>query len=277
MSTLLEHSPLGQARGYVDQYDPSLLFAVPRAAKRQEIGLDCAALPFTGLDCWNHYEVSWLNARGKPMVATATLQYACDTPCIVESKSLKLYFNSFNQTRVASLEVIENTIAQDVSTCVGGPVTIKITPLSSAEPQSLLSALNGICLDELDIDCDDYQVDPQLLSCESALTTETIYSHLLKSNCLVTNQPDWGSVVIHYSGPRLNHENLLRYLISFRNHNEFHEQCVERIFNDLWQRCRPSHLTVYARYTRRGGLDINPYRSSDPHWPLLNNSRLLRQ
>lgn len=273
----VENSPLGQRSHYVDQYDPTLLFAVPRAPKREALGLDPAALPFIGVDVWNHYEVSWLNDRGKPMVATAEIRYNCDTPCIVESKSLKLYFNSFNQTRLASVAVLEATLARDLSACVGGPVSVSVHVLSEAPAVSLITELSGICIDSIDIDCDTYHVNPELLRCEDQWAEETLYSHLLKSNCLVTHQPDWGSVLIQYSGPKLDHAALLQYLISFRHHNEFHEQCIERIFTDILRQCRPAHLTVYGRYTRRGGLDINPYRTTDRMPDPLPNPRLRRQ
>lgn len=277
-----EHSQLGKASAYADQYDASLLFPIPRADKRAEIGIDGNA-PFFGADLWTAFELSWLNLRGKPQVAIAHITVPCETPHIVESKSFKLYLNSFNNTRFASEAEVRARIRADVSEAVWRgaehPGTVGVTLLlPEAFDREPIHELDGLLLDRLDVECTRYQPAPELLAAhhEEAPVTETLVSHLLKSNCLVTGQPDWGSVQITYSGAQIDQAGLLQYLVSFRNHNEFHEQCVERIFMDIWTRCRPIKLAVYARYTRRGGLDINPLRTSHPQ-QLPRNVRTARQ
>ena len=259
-------SPLGLACDLVEQYTPSLLFPIARAPKRAEIGLSAAmTAPFTGADLWTAYELSWLNLRGKPVVALAQFTVPCESPAIVESKSLKLYLNSFNMTRCESLAWVQQQIQADLSASFGARVGVKLLQAEAFADQTI-HEIDGLSLDRLDLDCDRYTPAPELLSADDsqALVDEVLKSNLLKSNCLVTGQPDWGSVQIAYSGPPIDHAGLLRYLISFRQHNEFHEQCVERIFMDIWTRCRPVRLAVLARYTRRGGLDINPWRTSHP-------------
>jgi len=274
--TTPEHSPLGKASAYVDQYDASLLFPIPRAEKRAEIGI-ADAQPFFGADMWTAFELSWLNLRGKPQVALAHITVPCESPNIVESKSFKLYLNSFNNTRFLDAREVRERIRADLSAAVGAGVGIKTLgpELFDREP---VHELDGLNLDRLDVECIHYTPAPELLFAEfdEPPVEETLTSNLLKSNCLVTGQPDWGSVQIRYSGPQINQEGLLQYLVSFRNHNEFHEQCVERIFMDVWTRCKPIKLAVYARYTRRGGLDINPFRTSHPQ-PLPPNIRMARQ
>ena len=257
----LDTSELGKKSVYVADYNPEILFPISRQIKRAEIGIQNEPLPFFGFDQWTHYEVSWLNEQGKPVVAVAEIIYACDSPYIIESKSMKLYFNSFNQTKFKDLDTVQATIAKDLTQKIAAPVTVKIKLLGDCLQS--LSCFLGTCLDDLDVACDVYSVDANYLTTEPVQVEEVLYSHLLKSNCLVTGQPDWGSVQISYQGNKINHEGLLKYIVSFRNHNEFHEQCIERIFVDIMARCAPQHLTVYGRYTRRGGLDINPYRSTD--------------
>ncbi|HBD7142964.1 TPA: NADPH-dependent 7-cyano-7-deazaguanine reductase QueF [Legionella pneumophila] len=274
---ITNQSELGQSSNYDDHYNPKRLYPIPRAPKRQEINLDPNSTTFYGFDCWNHYEVSWLNSKGKPVVAMAVISYDCHSPCIIESKSLKLYFNSLNNTTFPDVETVVQTISKDLSHCIGSEVAVNVYPLSEIASQTIYAAFDGICLDKLDIECSVYQVMPDFLSISSELVEEVLYSDLLKSNCLVTNQPDWGSVQIIYKGKKINHEGLLKYLISFRNHNEFHEQCIERIFADIMRFCQPESLTVYGRYTRRGGLDINPIRSTEPCAFDGQNIRLIRQ
>lgn len=258
-----EGSLLGKAVAYRSDYAPELLFPIPREGKRREIGVDPAALPFHGYDLWNAYELSWLNPKGKPVVALGEFRVPAATPSLVESKSLKLYLNSFNQTCCDSLQAVEGLIARDLSQAAGGEVSVRLRAIDE-DTHRRLGVPGGVCLDELDIAIDRYQPAPELLQADAGHPVEDalLYSHLLKSNCLVTGQPDWGMVAIRYSGPAIAHEGLLRYIVSFREHNEFHEQCVERIFTDITQRCAPTKLEVWARYTRRGGLDINPYRAS---------------
>ena len=272
-----EFSPLGKKVDYQDQYDNSLLFPIARQQKRDEIGVAANALPFHGADLWTGFELSWLNARGKPQVAIATFRIPADSPNLIESKSFKLYLNSYNQTRIASWDQVQAQLSMDLSNAAGGKVEVSL--LSPADfGREQIVELAGSSIDELDIELDNYAPCPQLLHADAAnVVSETLCSQLLKSNCLVTGQPDWGSVQISYTGPRIDREALLRYLIGFRQHNEFHEQCVERIFTDVLHACAPQRLTVYARYTRRGGLDINPWRSNDPAAVPPANVRTARQ
>ena len=274
---MIKTSELGQVSNYSPHYNPERLFAIPRAAQRSEIGIDPNKLPFYGFDYWNHYEVSWLNEKGKPMVAVAEIVYDCTTPYLVESKSLKLYVNSFNNTPFKSMDAVRQTIEHDLSTCVKGEVSVRIMPLRAHELSHIQSAFYGECIDEQDVSCSVYLVEPDYLTVEEEMVEEQLYSDLLKSNCLVTHQPDWGSVQIVYKGLKINREGLLKYLVSFRDHNEFHEQCIERIFVDIMQHCNPKELSVYGRYTRRGGVDINPYRSTSKTNPQRLNQRLVRQ
>jgi 7-cyano-7-deazaguanine reductase len=277
-----DQSQLGKPAPYVDRYDASLLFPISRAPKRTELGLH-GAVPFFGADLWTAFELSWLTPRGKPQVAIAHVTVPCESPNIVESKSFKLYLNSFTNTAFASVDEVRERIRTDVSEAVwrGAPsqstvgVRLVMPDQFDAEP---VHELDGLSLDRLDIECTQYTPAPELLvsAVGDQPVDEVLTSNLLKSNCLVTGQPDWGSVQIRYSGPQIEQGGLLRYLVSFRNHNEFHEQCVERIFVDIWRRCRPLKLSVYARYTRRGGLDINPFRTSHPQ-AVPANVRTARQ
>jgi 7-cyano-7-deazaguanine reductase len=280
----LDNAPLGKASRYADQYDASLLFPIPRADKRIEIGLGQNS-PFFGADMWTAFELSWLNLRGKPQVALAHITVPCESPNIIESKSFKLYLNSFNNTPFSDSEAVQKVLKQDLSHAAWhgasmpstGQVSVRLIGPEMFDAQPV-HELDGLNLDRLDIDCEHYSPAPELLRTESEAVpvSEVLVSHLLKSNCLVTGQPDWGSVQISYSGKAINQEGLLQYIVSFRNHNEFHEQCVERIFMDIWTRCKPTKLAVYARYTRRGGLDINPFRTSHPA-SLPQNNRTARQ
>ncbi|GAB3540108.1 NADPH-dependent 7-cyano-7-deazaguanine reductase QueF [Noviherbaspirillum agri] len=272
-----EASPLGKTTSYQSEYTPGLLFPIPRQQKREEIGIT-GTLPFFGVDIWNAYELSWLNMRGKPQVAIATFTVPADSPNIIESKSFKLYLNSFNQTRLESPDALVETLRTDLSAGFDAPVQVKLT-LPDAFSTLQMGELEGLLLDRLDIEVSNYTPNPSLLTANhhEAMVEETLTSHLLKSNCLVTGQPDWGSVQIRYVGAQINQEGLLQYLIGFRNHNEFHEQCVERIFMDILRQCRPQKLSVYARYTRRGGLDINPWRSNFTTGQRPSNLRNARQ
>ena len=250
--------PLGREVEYPRHYDPGLLFPIPRNQGREPLGIASAtALPFVGHDRWHAYELGWLDARGKPRVGTATFVVPATSPNLVESKSLKLYLNSFNAHRVDSDAELFETIARDLSAAAGAPVQ-----LVSGLPPPMKAA--GDCIDNLDIAIAHYGPPDatQLAAAASDLVEETLVSHLLKSNCPVTGQPDWASVSIAYAGPRIDRAGLLRYIAGFRDHCEFHEQCVERIFMDVAARCAPTRLSVEARYTRRGGLDINPWRAS---------------
>ena len=265
-----EQSPLGKSSSYCTDYAPALLFPIDRAAKRAELGIG-EVLPFVGEDLWNAYELSWLNLRGKPVVALASFRVAAESPRLVESKSLKLYLNSFNGTRFADAGAVRATIARDLSTATGAPVAVSVSTLDT-RPARALAYAEGELIDDLDIEIADYRLRPDVLRIDEARASvsETLVSQLLKSNCLVTGQPDWGTVVIRYSGKPIDRESLLRYIVSFRNHDEFHEQCVERIFTDLRRYCAPQRLAVWARYTRRGGLDINPFRGDPGESPPEN-------
>lgn len=274
---MADDSELGKKSTYDLTYNPERLFPIPRAGKRQEIGISATSVPFFGFDYWNHYEVSWLNMKGKPVVALAEIVYDCHSPKLIESKSLKLYFNSFNNSRFDEVKTLEQIVKRDLEHCVEAEVFVAIHPLDQYKQMPIQGAFDGECIDMLDVECSVYLVEPSFLSVGAQLVEEVLYSDLLKSNCLVTNQPDWGSVQIAYRGKKIDRKGLLKYLVSFRNHNEFHEQCIERIFMDIMKHCQPESLTVYGRYTRRGGLDINPYRSTEQTTFMDKNLRLLRQ
>ena len=265
-----EQSQLGKSSSYVDQYDAALLFPIARRSKRDEIGLT-GTLPFFGADLWTAYELSWLNPRGKPQLALARITVPAESTHIVESKSVKLYLNSFNNSVFADASAVQIRLREDLSAAIWqGEAVMSSVGVQLVLPQDFdkepVHELDGLNLDRLDLECSHYQPAPELLTAQfnQAPVTETLTSQLLKSNCLVTGQPDWGSVRISYTGPQIDQAGLLQYIVSFRNHNEFHEQCVERIFMDIWRACKPSKLEVYARYTRRGGVDINPWRTSHP-------------
>lgn len=267
---------LGQQTKYAEKYDRTLLQPVPRRLNRDQLNIT-ATQPFTiGADIWTAYEISWLNPKGVPQVAIADVSIDFRSENLIESKSFKLYLNSFNQTTFADFADVQQTLQRDLQDCAQGEVKVRLNSLADYTAQPIV-ALSGDCIDAQDIEVRNYAFNAALLNhCTGEhLVEETLVSHLLKSNCLITQQPDWGSLQIHYVGKQINREQLLRYIISFRQHNEFHEQCVERIFCDLMQYAKPEKLTVYARYTRRGGLDINPYRSNFE--PLPQNLRLARQ
>ena len=276
MHPAAEDSPLGKSSEYIATYTPSLLFPIPRAAKWAELGLSAETLPYQGVDFWNCFELSWLLPSGKPVVAMGEFAIPADSPNIIESKSFKLYLNSLNQSVFNSADELVAVLVQDLSAVAGKPVGVRVRSLAEVTAEGVQAA-PGVCIDELDVAISNYaQPQPELLRCDAARAVEeSLYSHLLKSNCPVTGQPDWGTLVVQYRGLALDHASLLAYLVSFRQHADFHEQCVERIFLDLQRLLKPEHLTVYARYVRRGGLDINPYRSSGPISP--DNQRLVRQ
>lgn len=263
----MNHNPLGRQTDYVSVYAPQLLFPIPRAESRSLLGIG-ATLPFYGVDIWTGYEVSWLDALGKPVVAIAEFSIPCDSKFIVESKSFKLYLNSLNQTRFDSAAQVETLVTKDLVGVTGADVLVSIMPLSAslraAQHLAEIAEVEGEVLDDLVVAVDAYHPMPELLTTETEIVDECLVSHLLKTNCPVTGQPDWASIVIRYKGNKMQRENLLCYIISFREHQDFHEHCVERIFNDIARICKPEELVVYARYTRRGGLDINPFRSSSP-------------
>lgn len=264
---------LGQKVDYIEQYTPELLQGVPRTLSREQIGV-AQPLPFGGVDIWNGYELSWLNPKGKPQVAILQCRVPIDSQNLIESKSFKLYLNSFNQSVFGSADEVARHLTKDLSACAQAPVEVQL--FSAGQFGALqLGELDGTVIDDLDIEINAYEPSPELLTTGDQQVSETLVSHLLKSNCLITSQPDWASVQIHYEGAAIDHAGLLAYLISFRRHNEFHEQCIERIFCDLMNHCKPHKLAVYARYTRRGGLDINPLRANFDF--NVSNNRLARQ
>lgn len=267
---------LGKSTDYRDTYDASLQQGVPRSLNRDPLGLHADALPFVGGDIWTLYELSWLNARGLPQVAVGHVELDYASVNLIESKSFKLYLNSFNQTKFNSWDDVQRTLERDLSACAQGKVSVSLYRLHELEGQPV-AHFNGTCIDHQDIEVENYEFSADYLenAASGKVVEETLVSHLLKSNCLITHQPDWGSVQIQYRGPKIDREKLLRYLVSFRHHNEFHEQCVERIFSDIQRFCQPEKLSVYARYTRRGGLDINPWRTNTDFVPATG--RLVRQ
>jgi 7-cyano-7-deazaguanine reductase len=273
----LSDTPLGKTSANPDKYSPELLYPIPRSSHRALLEYG-NTLPFMGVDIWNAYELSWLGLRGKPEVAIAQIEIPFDSPFMIESKSLKLYLNSLNYERFTNAEEVKLRISKDLSAAAKSNVALTLYDPQSW-PQLSFDQLEGTSLDRLDI-----QIEPQdlpnrdWLSSEinAAPVEEILFSHLLRSNCPVTGQPDWASIIISYTGPAINQENLLRYIISYRNHQEFHEHCVEKIFCDIKAKCKTAKLSVYARYTRRGGLDINPFRTDfNTSWP--KNKRLARQ
>lgn len=272
-----ESSTLGQSVAFPSVYDAALLFPIPRAGQRAALGLADEALPFVGVDLWNAYELSWLDPRGKPQVALAEFRVPAASPQLIESKSFKLYLNSFAQERMASTDALRAALIADLSAAAGAPVSVSL--IAPTSPQAFpVSALPGELIDGTAIAIEHYGPPaPELLKADAQETVEeTLVSHLFRSNCPVTGQPDWASLQIAYAGPRIDRAALLRYLVSFRTHSDFHEACVERIFLDLRARCAPVKLAVYARFTRRGGLDINPFRAL-PGASMPDNLRLSRQ
>jgi 7-cyano-7-deazaguanine reductase len=270
----MRENPLGKSTEYPGEYDPTLLFAIERSDARAATGIG-PELPFRGTDIWNAWELTWLDPSGKPIVATAVIAIDATSPNIVESKSLKLYLNSLAMTRYASSDHVAALLESDLSGAAGDHVVVTVTPAADST-DSPVSEFPGLCIDDLNIPAASGTVDARLLRCEkSAAVTEELHSHLLRSNCPVTNQPDMGSVLIRYSGPKIDRASLLSYIVSYRQHNDFHEACVERIFLDIKRHCAPASLTVYARYNRRGGLDINPFRTDTSESP--DNLRLWRQ
>jgi 7-cyano-7-deazaguanine reductase len=258
--TTSARSPLGQATSYPERYDPALLYAIDRGEQRRAIGLR-GRLPFSGVDLWTAYEVSWLDAQGKPQVAIAHLCVPCESPALIESKSLKLYLGSFAQEPIAESDEVVRRIEADLSAACGARVGVTLAPPDQSE-SSVRGALPGECIDAEAIATQVYEPDPATLSARGAVADETLRSALLRARCPVTGQPDCGDVMIRYRGRRIDRAGLLRYVVSYRGHAAFHESCVERMFVDLLERCAPEALTVYARFVRRGGIDINPFRSN---------------
>lgn len=273
MDAILRDSPLGRKSEYTSTYTPSLLCPIPRWDSREMLEWDGDEMPFRGIDIWNCYELTWLDMKGKPLAAVLEIQVPFNSRNIVESKSLKLYLASFAQTKVRSRQEVQRMIENDLSGCAGGPVMVS---LHDARSGQALTDLPGESLDNLDVECDAYQPDPELLKLDRNLPVKgVVHSHLLHSNCPVTGQPDHASVMIRWNGAAIDTRSLLKYIVSYRQHKGFHEQIVEQMFVDIMRTCEPQSLTIYARFTRRGGIDINPFRSNseDP----LPNWRMWRQ
>lgn len=276
-SNELNNLTLGKPTDYCSKYDPNLLQAVPRSLNRDGLGIKANNLAFSGEDVWYGYELSWLNSKGKPVVAVAEFRFDCTSPNIVESKSFKLYLNSYNQSKFTSWDEVQQLLTQDLSKTSGCEANVLLFKVDECDALAI-APITAQCIDELDVTINTYEINSSLLSLSinnNQVENKSLVSHLLKSNCLITNQPDWASVYIMYSGKEIDEAALLAYLVSFRQHNEFHEQCVERIFTDIIKVCKPSQLTVFARYTRRGGLDINPFRTTEDK--IAPRLRTLRQ
>jgi len=275
MSDLLKNTPLGQQSDYVDTYTPALLYPVPRWDAREGLGMEMETLPFHGVDAWHAYELSWLDGRGKPVVVVAEFRVPCNSRHIIESKSLKLYLNSFANSRFASRQAVVEVLEKDLSRCAGGPVDVSLQTLEDAARTPWIE-LSGTLIDQIPLDIDQYDYDPALLQVEQgAEQSGQLVSHLLRSRCPVTGQPDWATLIVRYTGAPISAAGLLRYVVSLRNHEGFHEQIIERIYLDVMQHCAPRQLTVYGRFTRRGGLDINPFRSNYETLPV--SRRTVRQ
>lgn len=248
---VLSQLTLGKATSYCSEYNPELLQAVPRSLNRDGLSISAENLPFVGEDVWYGYELSWLNSRGKPVVAVAEFRFPCTSSNIVESKSFKLYLNSFNQSHFSSWEEVKKCLIKDLSRTCNGDAFVALFPVDDCPALNInhdIFSENTICIDDVELDIDNYQLEPTLLIAKDlsneTVCNESLSSHLLKSNCLITNQPDWASIYIQYSGKKISHKALLAYLISFRQHNEFHEQCVERIYSDIKQHCQVNELKI---------------------------------
>lgn len=269
--------PLGRATQYPSSYSPELLFSIPRIENRERIGITTSQLPFRGYDLWRAYELSWLNEKGKPVVANGEFIVPASSENIIESKSLKLYLNSLNLTRYENFEQVRSTLTKDLSRAAGSAVVVQLTPLQNVKGFNICLP-DGTCLDALDVAIERYKPEPQLLqTIAGQMVEETLYSDLFRSNCPVTAQPDWGTAVIQYAGPAIAHESLLRYLVSFREHEGFHEDCAEQVFCDLQKYCQPQSLSVMIHFLRRGGLEINPVRSMAPVQVDFPANRFVRQ
>lgn len=262
----MKENPLGKTVRYPEHYDPQLLLALPRAVNRKVLGIDSKTLPFCGADIWNAYELSWLNPAGKPQAGRGRFIFPCTSPNLVESKSLKLYLNSLNQHRFSDFEAARNCIRQDLGTVAGAAVEVLVQPFGGMK--EFLEVPEGICLDKLNVSCEQFETDAELLFLAGAgdmfdaVVDEIVYTDLFRSRCPMTGQPDWATITVCYQGSQIDHAALFRYLMSYRLHHDYHENCVERIYCDIMEKCHPQSLSVEANFLRRGGLDINPVRST---------------
>lgn len=256
------NNPLAKRISHSTQYDPTQLFAIPRLESRKALNIYNNST-FYGVDIWNGYELSWLGQHGVPQIAVAIIKVSADSTNIVESKSVKLYLNSFNQTKFVSEQEVATTIQTDIQSKVQGLVEVKLVPPNQFKNYGICDP-DGICIDYQDCIIETYEVTPSYLTTEDPAIKERLYSNLLRTLCPVTMQPDWATVVVEYKGQQIAREGLLKYIVSYREHMGFHESCVENIFVDIMNRCKPTRLAVQAFFTRRGGLDINPFRSTEP-------------
>lgn len=274
MGDMLRDSPLGKKTDYADTYTPSLLCPLPRWDAREMLDWEESEMPFRGVDYWNCHELTWLDPKGKPLTARVEVEIPFNTRNIVESKSLKLYLASFSQSAFRNRQEVQGIIESDLSACAGGPALVTLHDVRGSENE--FGELPGELLDNLDVECSVYQCDAGLLALDpNGPPRGAVHSHLLRSNCPVTGQPDYASVLVRWNGASIRHDSLLRYIVSYRGHKGFHEQVVEQMFVDILRACAPKGLTVYARFTRRGGIDINPFRSNFED--ALPNLRLRRQ
>ena len=252
---------LGRHTPVLQKYAPQILYPIARHLARQNLGLS-EALPFQGVDLWHAYELSWLDKSGKPVVRVGRFSVPATSPNIVESKSFKLYLNSLNNSQFSCDEDARGTITTDISAVAGADVTLRL--YAADDPALAGATLQGECLDECTIE--PWRGEPDAMQLEvqpGNVVEEVLYSHLLRSLCPVTGQPDWATVWLHYRGAAIMHGSLLQYIVAYREHQEFHEQCLERMFTDISMRCDVDFLHIQAFYTRRGGLDISPFRSTD--------------
>ncbi len=273
---MVDHGILGQVTEYPSEYDSALLFPIARKSARDALGIN-DPLPFIGQDIWNAFELSWLDRAGRPRAGLAEFVIPATSPHIIESKSFKLYLNSFNQTRIGDSERLRQMLMRDLSQACGATVNVTILPAATSHAFPI-DIFSGEVIDDLEVDINYYgPPEPLYLSTrDDNQIAETLVCHVFRSNCPITNQPDWASLQIRYLGRRIEREGLLRYLVSYRTHNDFHENCVEHIYIDIMRECKPLQLSVYARFTRRGGLDINPYRCTEG-MGMPGNIRLIRQ
>jgi 7-cyano-7-deazaguanine reductase len=260
----MKDNPLGKETEYPATYNPDLLVALPRSSNRNLLGLS-KSLPFVGEDIWHAYEISWLDKKGLPKVAIGRFIFPCESPFLIESKSFKLFLNSLNQESFQDKQAVIALLSENLSGCACAEVNVTLFELE--ESADLIKLPEGFCLDSIDVQINHYQPDSALLTIDQdnsdELVEECLYTDLFKSNCPVTNQPDWGTISINYKGPAIYHQGLLAYLVSYRLHSDYHENCVERIFVDIQEKCKPQELAVQGNFLRRGGLDINPVRSTD--------------
>lgn len=262
----IEKSPLSERSRYPSCYNSGILYPISRLDNRSQLISDPTTLPFQGYDLWHAYELSWLQPNGLPAAMIARFIIPANSPNLIESKSFKLYLNSLNNSTFENIKEVKSILEKDISTVLEAPAHVEFI---SPNQSTLQGTIQGTCLDQIDTLCQHYQPNPKLLTTQQPNISETVYTHLFRSNCPVTFQPDWATIIVHYQGQTIDHASLLSYLVSYRNHAQFHEHCVEMIFSDIMNHCQPQKLCIEAKFTRRGGLDINPIRANYP----INNTQ----